>query len=113
MFLLWDRSFQRETIFAFAKIARRVYAVFLPNAMEKKVPTPVNPALRKPFRWTCALLLRSGAKVQSKAQCHKRISWVNDLRLDNMEAGDKPPSKYTLPGAPTPPRTGTIDDLGS
>jgi hypothetical protein len=49
VFLLWGLSYQRETIFAFAKIARRVYALFLLNAMEKKVPTFVNPALRKPF----------------------------------------------------------------
>jgi len=48
VFLLWGLSYQRETIFAFAKIARRVYALFLLNAMEKKVPMPVNPALRKP-----------------------------------------------------------------
>jgi len=49
VFLLWGLSYQRETIFAFAKIARRVYALFLLNAMEKKVPTFVNPALRRPF----------------------------------------------------------------
>jgi hypothetical protein len=49
MFLLWGLSCQHEPISLFGKIARRVYALFPPIAMEKKVPSPVNPALRKPF----------------------------------------------------------------
>jgi hypothetical protein len=48
MFLLWS-FVPTESDFAFAKIARRVYAVARPNAIEKKVSTPWNPVLRKPF----------------------------------------------------------------
>jgi hypothetical protein len=88
VFLLWG-SYLRETIFAFAKIARRVYALFLLNAMEKKVPNPVNPALHKPFAGTAlcrhGLLRALAAKRRQTAAKHSLRGPRRSIHLSHSD----------------------------